>query len=263
MQHTLITIGGVITIYSFGAMIALGIMVFSWLVKKDTAYHQMNLDTIWDTMLTGGIVGGLIGGRLVYYLCDDDIYNIRHLFYFWQGGYSVLGAILGIMLTLYLLLTIYHIPIMPFFDLHMTYAPFLQGIARIGCFLSGCCHGCPTEQWWGITYSDQASFAPLNIPIHPTQLYSATLLISIGLYTYINRKKLRKIPGQTIILYLTLISIERFIIDFLRDDRIIISTIKIRHYIIMISLYQYIALLIFLVAMTIKWYSNFYKKTVS
>jgi prolipoprotein diacylglyceryltransferase len=71
------------------------------------------------------------------------------------------------------------LPMLPVYSLGAIYAPLIHGIARIGCFLIGCCHGCPTNAAWGITYTDPLSHAPLNIPLHPTQLYSSLFYFAL------------------------------------------------------------------------------------
>ena len=46
-----------------------------------------------------------------------------------------------------------------------------------GCFFAGCCYGKPTTVPWAITFTDPYAAlnvgTPLNIPLHPTQLYEA------------------------------------------------------------------------------------------
>ncbi len=66
-------------------------------------------------------------------------------------------------------------------DIVAIYAPLLQSIARIGCLFAGCCHGIATTVPWAISYNDPTSFAPLGIPLHPTQIYSSLLLFGIFL----------------------------------------------------------------------------------
>src|SRR5262249_57883388 len=59
---------------------------------------------------------------------------------------------------------------------------------------------------------------PLNVPLHPTQLYEAgaELLILIVLLT--TERKGRGYPGRTFWLYMLLYAISRFIIEFFRGD---------------------------------------------
>jgi phosphatidylglycerol:prolipoprotein diacylglycerol transferase len=59
---------------------------------------------------------------------------------------------------------------------------------------------------------------PLNIPLHPTQLYEAgaeflILLLLLGI-----ERRNRGFPGRTFWLYMLLYGVSRFIIEFYRGD---------------------------------------------
>lgn len=221
IPHEILCVGQSLTIYSYGLMIAIGLLFFSWCIKKDPLFEQLSLENRWGTLLTLAVGGACIGGRLLFYLVDNQTESIWSFFNIWQGGLSIIGAIIGVMTVLLIALPLYRIPLLPFLDLHATYAPWLQSISRIGCLFSGCCYGLPTNAIWGIYYTDILSYAPTNVVLHPTQLYSSIMLFLIGLYLYKKRFYLRKKTGQTIMLYLTLVSTERLVIDFWRDDRMI------------------------------------------
>jgi phosphatidylglycerol:prolipoprotein diacylglycerol transferase len=52
-----------------------------------------------------------------------------------------------------------------------------HAIGRFGCLMAGCCYGRPTTKPWGITFHEPFAAAnvgtPLEIALHPTQLYEA------------------------------------------------------------------------------------------
>ncbi|MBU1008004.1 prolipoprotein diacylglyceryl transferase [Candidatus Dependentiae bacterium] len=98
------------------------------------------------------------------------------------------------------------------------YVPLLQSVARVGCFLAGCCYGAPTKQWWGVTFSSLHSLAPLHVPLHPTQLYSSLASLSIFFILYFVSKRIYRIPGTLVLLYLILESCSRFTVDLWRGD---------------------------------------------
>jgi phosphatidylglycerol:prolipoprotein diacylglycerol transferase len=96
-----------------------------------------------------------------------------------------------------------------------------QGLGRIGCFLAGCCWGTPTHLPFGVTFTSQIAHeltgVPLDISIHPTQLYEAALvLISIPFLMWLRQRK--SFQGEVILAYVCYYAIARFLLEFVRDD---------------------------------------------
>ncbi|MGB9628203.1 MAG: prolipoprotein diacylglyceryl transferase family protein, partial [Thermodesulfobacteriota bacterium] len=51
---------------------------------------------------------------------------------------------------------------------------------RLGCFSAGCCYGRKTSLPWAVVFKDPNSLAPLNVSLHPVQLYEAGM--GLGLF---------------------------------------------------------------------------------
>ncbi len=220
MWHTLLHIYGPVSIHSYGLMIAIGLIIFLYLIHRDPRFQALGLASRFNQILLIGIVAALIGGRLLFFISHPEfLTNPLDLITFWQGGFSILGTILAVLFTVPWYLKLVKIPIIPLLDLVAIYAPLLQSISRIGCLLAGCCYGIPTSRPWAIAYTDTGSIAPLYVCLHPTQLYSAIslLLIFSGMY-FVLRHRFKK-PGQLTCFYILFIGLERFIIDFWRGDR--------------------------------------------
>jgi phosphatidylglycerol:prolipoprotein diacylglycerol transferase len=86
----------------------------------------------------------------------------------------------------------------------------------VGCTLNGCCYGVETSLPWGIVYTHHESYAPLGIAVHPTQIYE----IAYNLIVFAVLLKLRgrfKPDGSLFLIYLSLYSLWRVGIDFLRE----------------------------------------------
>ncbi len=87
---------------------------------------------------------------------------------------------------------------------------------RIGCFLSGCCYGKPTDMFWGVLHP--------NFPgtrIHPTQIYSSIALFFIFISTrFIYARKDVSPPGITFFSTILLYGLLRFVIEYFRADSI-------------------------------------------
>lgn len=202
----------------YGIAIALGIMLFTFCMNRDPKRARLiNPNQLQNTIVLSILVG-VLGGRLLWVLSNWPM-PWRETIEIWEGGLSVLGAILGIVLIMPLYLRYLKVPVLPLLDLAAIYAPLMQALGRIGCFCAGCCYGLPTSLPWGVIYTHPDIHLPYKFcAIHPTQLYSSLIFLSIfGLMYWGLRKRLTK-PGQLTSIYLILSSSERFMVDFWRAD---------------------------------------------
>lgn len=92
--------------------------------------------------------------------------------------------------------------------------PAGHALGRVGCFLGGCCYGCPTDTGLGVVFPPGS--LPYGqygaLPLHPTQLYEAVFLLFLALFLSAWGKD-RALP-----LYFLLYGVERFFLEFLRGD---------------------------------------------
>lgn len=211
---------GPFSVNTYGTTIALSFLFFLWLLEKHPLRKTVFAKVDMVQVSIVGILLGIIGGRALFVLSNmgamQSWYDIIDPC---SGGYSVLGTILMLVICLPLYLRSQKVPILPFFDLVAIYAPLLQGLSRIGCFFAGCCYGKPTTSALAVIYRDANTFAPCNVYLHPTQLYSTLLLLIIFCFMYFYAQHSFKKTGQLVSLYLLLISFERFVVDFWRDDQ--------------------------------------------
>lgn len=221
MWHTLFHLYGPFSIHSYGLAIAIGLLVTIYLGKRDPRFKKLKLnDDKLTKILIASILAAIIGGRALFLVANPEFAtSISDLFTFWVGGYSLLGSVLALTITLPICASYLSIPMLGFLDLVSIYAPLLQSISRIGCFLAGCCYGAPTAVAWGVIYTDVQSDAPLNICIHPTQIYSAISLLLIFSFMYFIAQKKLLLTGQLTMTYFMLMSAERFFNDFWRGNR--------------------------------------------
>ncbi len=238
MPQTLLHIWGPISIHSYGAMIAIGLLIFIYLIQKDPRFTKIGLEEHLNPLLILGIITAFVGGRILYLFSHPTLFNHWYdLFSFWEPGFSILGSVLALLVTAPFYLHAMHIPAIPLLDLVTLYAPLLQSISRLGCYLAGCCFGAPTQLPWAITYNNSTSIAPLYVCLHPTQLYSSFLLFLCFVLLYFVIQKRFKKPGQLACWYVILSSSERFLVDFYRGDLVHTSALPTTF-----TFYQYIAL---------------------
>lgn len=213
-MRQLFSLYGPLGIQSFGLFIVIGIILFTCLFLRDPRSKKLLRPEQYYNLLSAAILAGFVGARLLYAATNWHTFgSIWNIFAFWEGGYSLLGGIVALMIVVPWYLKNHHIPILPLLDVVSVYAPLLQAVSRIGCFFAGCCYGLPTSIPWNIASADCAT------RLHPTQLYSAALLFGIFFLLYFFGHYLFKKTGQITSAYLVLMSLERFIVDFWRGDR--------------------------------------------
>ena len=86
-----------------------------------------------------------------------------------------------------------------------------HGFGRIGCLMAGCCHGAPTDAWYGIY------MASAGCRVVPVQLFEALFLLALGGVLLLLMKKgyRHQMP-----IYMMSYSTWRFLIEYARaDDR--------------------------------------------
>ena len=217
MHSTLFTIFG-LPVRSYGLMMVVGFLLGVWrAVRVSKKRYGVEPERVYDLALVL-LVGGILGARVVYILINPATESWRGFFAVWQGGLSFHGGLACAMLFGYVYMRIVGLPFWKCCDMLAPSLAIGYAFTRIGCFLNGCCYGCPTSLPWGVRFSDSStgSGGPLTPPSHPTQLYAfaANLLI----FWLLTRLELadRK-PGFVFVGYLGLYSIYRFLIEFLRS----------------------------------------------
>lgn len=237
MYPVLLHIYGPLNINTYGVAIALGVILFIHYAFKDPVRCQLMTDDQFLYSIQGSILVGIVSAKILDILAAPQNYqSFYDIIAFWQGGFSILGAVLGISVFLIFQLIKLNIPVLKFLDVCALYAPLLQAFGRIGCFFAGCCYGIP--------FAQESTSSMLCSAFHPTQLYSAGLLFLLFLVMqYSARYRGCLKPGILFGFYLLCISAERFIVDFWRADRRMITAALSFHQIIALVLMGIAALL--------------------
>ena len=233
----LLHIYGPFGIQSYGLFIMLGILISIAAARRNKRFKQLHLEHTYLTIIMISILAGCCGGRLLEIISTPTLYpHWYDWFALWQGGFSVLGSMLGIIIVLPFYLKKINVPILPLFDLAAIYIPLCQSIARLGCVTAGCCYGVATTASCAVIYTHPQTFAPYGIALHPTQLYSSFLLFVIFLFMYFIAQHRCKKNGDLFSIYLILAASERFLIDFWRADRIMMTDFLSFHQVIALGI---------------------------
>jgi phosphatidylglycerol:prolipoprotein diacylglycerol transferase len=217
MKNDLFTIGN-LTIHGYGLMIGIGIIAAYLLTEYRTNKRKLDSDVLLS-IAVWGVVGGLIGAKLLYYITiwDEILESPKRLLDI-GDGFVVYGGIIGGVLGGYLVSRVKKIPFFTYADLVLPSVALAQGFGRIGCFLAGCCYGMPTDSAFGIIFTN-SDFAPNGIRLVPTQLISSGLdFLHCALLIWAAGRI--RTPGRVSALYLIFYSAGRFVLEFFRGDLI-------------------------------------------
>ena len=216
MKNELLRIGP-FTVYGYGLMIAIGILAAYFTgeyraKKRKLPYEHVFYLVVWC------VVGGFLGAKILYWITEwkSILENPGFLSATLTDGFVVFGGIVGGIFTAYVYCRVKKLNFLKFFDTLMPSVALAQGFGRIGCFLAGCCYGKETVGTLAVIFKD-SDFAPNNISLIPTQIYSSILdFVHFFLLLYVAKHK--KADGQVAACYLICYSIGRFVIEFFRGD---------------------------------------------
>ena len=208
---------GPITVYWYGVLAAIAAMVAYYLLLRNRKYANMSKDQASSIIFYCVIFGGAIGARIFYVLLNLDQFrggNWPSVFRIDQGGLVFYGGFFLAVTLLVLYCLRNKLSIIAVFDVMAPALAIGHGIARVGCLMTGCCYGKPTEFFLSVTYP--ASHEIAGIAVHPSQIYEALTNTILGLFLLWLLK--RSYRGVTFSAYIIGYAILRFLNEFLRGD---------------------------------------------
>ena len=200
-------------VYSLG-------LVFIWwtgryLIRQGATYQVKEKDFI-DYLLACW-VAMLFGSRLFYvFVYNYGYFKSRPLeiLYFWQGGMSFHGGIIGAVVAMLCVARfIKKSSPLPASDLALISLPMVIACGRLANFINGELAGRVSYVPWAVIFPRYGD----GLPRHPSQLYEA-LAEGLVLYIFlILRKKDLQIPGRISSYFVMGYAALRFFVEFFRQ----------------------------------------------
>lgn len=220
-MHPILFQFGNFTLYSYGLLLALGMLsgtaLIAWQLKRRVGTYDFLPSWILVIMLSA-----LVGSRSLSAIYHPELFWANPLnFIFSSGGLVLYGGFFGGLLAFYLLARLSPYSIVTLAD---AFAPGgLLGVAlgRIGCFLAGCCYGTPCAiDALAVHYpSHHATF---GLGVHAVQLYETFGLLALVAWMLpFSQKRIWK--GFNISLFFFGYGLLRFLMETLRGDKILID----------------------------------------
>jgi len=166
------------------------------------------------------VLSGIVGARLYYVIFNWDYYgeDLLRIFAFREGGLAIHGGLLFGILGGIIAARLWKDNTLSFLDLAITSVPLGQAIGRWGNYFNQEAHGGPTDLPWGVIIDGQK--------VHPTFLYESIWCLLLFLFLLFIIEPRRKFDGQTLFLYCMLYSVERFFVESLRTDSLMLGSLR-------------------------------------
>ncbi len=232
---------GGVPVSSYGVALVLSFIVGVWLGLCWARARGLTRYVIeWGTI---SLIGALIGARALYVIQFWDaqfagrpwwsVFALRH------GGLSFYGGFLGAAVFSAAAFLVRRIDprgpeVREALDIIAPLLALILALARIGCYLNGCCHGaiCPRDHALAAEFPRETPAysrhlqaglitpgAAASLPVYCTQLLSAAFdfLLFAGL-TLLLWKRPEEWRGAVLLAFCLIYPLFRFSVEFLRDD---------------------------------------------
>ena len=228
----------------YGIIITLGLILALIYVLPKMKRFGLDSDRCIDAII-GGVIGGIVGARIYYVLMRWDEYkgDWKAILNTRQGGLAIYGGIIGALLIGLIICKVRKIKVLPMLDITALGLLIGQGIGRWGNFFNQEAFGTNTDSFLGMTggtiqrtISDSMQMGGdmyengLNMlwekPVHPCFFYESVWCL-LGFVILAFWSKHRKYDGQIFLMYLAWYGAERFVVEGLRTDSLMLGNIRI------------------------------------
>ena len=242
VHETAFTIFG-LEIKWYGLIITVGLMLAMIYGFSQMKKYGVDPDRALDAVI-GGVIGGLVGARAYYVIMSWDSYkdDLTSIFNIRNGGLAIYGGIIGALLVGGIIAKIRKVKLLPLMDVVSIGFLLGQGIGRWGNFANQEAFGCNTDsifgmsggriQSWIMNNADTATLSgdsTLNVTqaVHPCFLYESVWCLLGFVLLAIFAKKIRKFDGQILLMYIGWYGLERFFVEGLRTDSLMIGSMRV------------------------------------
>lgn len=169
-----------------------------------------------------GILAKYIGYSMflnvVMILCGAKMYSVftsgfkQNLL---TSGISSLGGVIGLFAGTIIFGYIYQEGRGQFLKAYTLVVPLMYGIAKIGCYLMGCCHGIPYKGPLAVSYSNSVIQGGPYFPVQLTETIAFILIFLVCIFIYCSKHSDYVVPAVMI-----LCAVGKFSLEYLREEHI-------------------------------------------
>ncbi|MBO7395004.1 MAG: prolipoprotein diacylglyceryl transferase [Ruminococcus sp.] len=234
----------------YGIIITLGLILAILYVFPRMKRFGIDSDRAVDAVI-GGVLGGIVGARLYYVAMKWDEYNkgtfgetFKAVINTRNGGLAIYGGIIGAIIVGFIICKIRKVRILPMLDVTVLGLLIGQGVGRWGNFVNQEAFGTNTDLFCGMTggtiqrtinnavqiggemYNNGNPEMMWEKAVHPCFLYESVWCI-LGFVILAFLSKRRRYDGQILLMYMAWYGFERFFVEGLRTDSLMIGNIRV------------------------------------
>ena len=205
-------------LHTYGVLVAVAFLSAVWMAARLARRAGIDAEAVTNLGIYCALAA-MAGAKLMMFVVDPDY---RRDIFSWaslQAGGVFYGGLLAALAVAWWYMRKTKLPLLATADVFAPAIALGHGIGRLGCFSAGCCWGVLCDRPWAVTFrnpvANNLTGVPLNVPLHPTQLYEALAEFAIFVILY---RRIRKPHGKgaIIALYLMLYATARFVVEFYR-----------------------------------------------
>lgn len=217
-MHPVLFKAGNITLYTYGFMIAVGIVVaVAYLTRRGKKELGLTFEQVNNLFLLI-FAAAVVGGKVFLFFENPGYYsqNLKRLFS--GSGFVFYGSFLFAVPAMLWYFRKNKLPVYQMLDIMAVVTCLVHMFGRVGCFMAGCCYGKPTDSFLGVIFTDPACQAnPLNTPLFPSQLMEAFYILLVMIFLLFIRDR-KQFHGQLFLLYIIAYAAGRFVLEYFRGD---------------------------------------------
>jgi phosphatidylglycerol---prolipoprotein diacylglyceryl transferase len=202
---------------SFGLMLALAfVSACYWTARR--AKRPLTADYAIEATAVM-MLGALLGARILYVVFFPAVFWANPIGTLLNpGGLVWYGGMVGGILAVLAYTRWRRLPFLQLADAMTPPTALGLALGRVGCFLSGCCYGAPSQLPWAVVYPVGHITHPLHV--HPSPLYEAlTALLIMAWLLWLERTG-KATAGSLLGWFMVLYGVARFGLEGLRGDRL-------------------------------------------
>ena len=214
---------GAFSLRWYGTLIAIGVIVGGWLVKRELRRRGLDPEAVY-TIAAWCVPAGLVGARLYHVATDYELFrgHLERIPQIWTGGLGLPGVVAGGVLGAAVGARRAGLSAAVVFDCLAPGLIAAQALGRWGNYANQELYGAPSTLPWAV------EIAPANRPaayphattFQPTFLYESlwNILVLVALLWLAPRVWRSVRPGTIFLAYLAAYSIGRLVTESLRSD---------------------------------------------